>query len=115
VRKILFCACLLSFTLQIIYFGAQFALGSLGVNVYINTLVAAFGMTIVLIPAFYLIPKMRRKFWLYLIQLVSCIVCLCFWFITASLMQTILAGIVKALNRLVLSLFSIWVNEVLAT
>ena len=114
-RAVTLGACLLTLTLQVVYFGCQFALSAIGLNVYLNTVVAGLSQVVVLVPSMWLIPLLRRKRWLFACHAVSVLLAFSYLIVDNPTFQTVNAGLIKAANRVALSLFTLYVNEVYPT
>ncbi|KAL4446436.1 hypothetical protein ABPG74_001177 [Tetrahymena malaccensis] len=114
-RPITIASCLIMFFTQLIYYSTQYSLGSVGSNLYINTLVVGAGEAVAYFFCNQVAHRLQRKLFTFIFYTSSIFLCLLFLFVKSDTSQTILACLIRIFNCGTLCISALFVEELYPT
>ncbi|KAL4446441.1 hypothetical protein ABPG74_001182 [Tetrahymena malaccensis] len=114
-RKITIASCTVMITIQVFYFGCQFALSGIGYDLYLNQLVAGTGELVTLIISNFVIPKFLRKRSIIIATFLSILICLSYSIVKNNETQTAFIGLLRVSNIFQLGIFQVYIPELYPT
>ncbi|KAL4485696.1 hypothetical protein ABPG72_010958 [Tetrahymena utriculariae] len=114
-RLITIASCVVMFFTQMIYYSTQYSLGTVGSNLYINTLVVGTGESIAYFFCNQVAHRLQRKLFTFIFYTSSILLCLLFLFVKSDITQTLLACLVRIFNCGTLCISALFVEELYPT